>query len=248
MHSGATPEGSIITGVVDTVHGYVLNHGTFTRFDVPGSILTFPYDMNPQGEIVGNYRDSSRMLLHAFFRDQDGVLTTLDVDSPGSTNTQARSINAPGEIVGWYNKGGTNHGFIARPALSVAFDTTRVRPGGSFNANFSDDNLTSTTYFDLRFRAPGAGSDEEVGIGNKACPQAISWRKARRWETGRSRFSGALFDTSIGGLPAITFPRNTLCTAAATIRMPVTFPVMTLSSIKLSVAPARRTLGYWVEV
>jgi len=56
----------------------------------------------------------------------------------------------------------------------------------------------------------------------------------------KGAFSGTLFDTSMGGLPAITFPRNTLRTAAATIRMPVTFPVMTLSSMKLSVAPARR--------
>ena len=81
---------------------------------------------------------------------------------PGRRTRRPAAFNAPGEIVGWYNKGGTNHGFIARPALSVAFDATRVRPGGSFNATFSDDNLTSATYFDLRFRVPGAGSDEEV--------------------------------------------------------------------------------------
>jgi parallel beta-helix repeat protein len=47
-------------------------------------------------------------------------------------------------------------------ARSVAFDTSRVRSGGSFNASFSGDNLTSATYFDLRLRAPGATSDLDV--------------------------------------------------------------------------------------
>ena len=42
--------------------------------------------------------------------------------------------------------------------------------------------------------------------------------------------SGALFATRIGGLPAMTFPRNTLRTAEALIRTPVTFPVTTFSS------------------
>ena len=41
----------------------------------------------------------------------------------------------------------------------IVFEATRVRLGGSFNATFSGNNLTSTTYFDVRFRAPGGTSD-----------------------------------------------------------------------------------------
>ena len=48
-------------------------------------------------------------------------------------------------------------------------------------------------------------------------------------------FSGTLFDTSIGGLPATTFPRRTLRIDTALMRIPVTFPVTMFSSIKLSV-------------
>ena len=45
---------------------------------------------------------------------------------------------------------------------SIAFDSARVRRGGPLTATFSGSNLTSATYFDIRFRAPGASSDEVV--------------------------------------------------------------------------------------
>jgi parallel beta-helix repeat protein len=42
----------------------------------------------------------------------------------------------------------------------LVFNPARVTRGGSFNAAFSGSNLTTTTYFDLRYRPPGASSDE----------------------------------------------------------------------------------------
>jgi hypothetical protein len=45
-------------------------------------------------------------------------------------------------------------------ATSVVFDTPRVRRGGSVTATFAGNNLTSATYFDVRFRAPGANADD----------------------------------------------------------------------------------------
>lgn len=43
---------------------------------------------------------------------------------------------------------------------SIGFDSPRVRLGGSVVVTFSGSNLTNTTYFDVRFRAPGASSDD----------------------------------------------------------------------------------------
>lgn len=63
---------------------------------------------------------------------------------------------------------------------SALFDTTRVRRGGSFNATFAGNNLTSTTYFDVRYRGPGGSSDEVVlnwqqgPSGSHAVPQATT--------------------------------------------------------------------------
>ena len=47
------------------------------------------------------------------------------------------------------------------PIISnVGFDSPRGRLGGSVTVSFSGNNLTNTTYFDIRFRAPGASSDD----------------------------------------------------------------------------------------
>jgi uncharacterized membrane protein len=118
MHNGATPDGSRIAGLYNDLtnglrHGYLLDRGRFMPFDVPDSTLTEAWDINPQGDVVGAYRDSSGRF-HGFLRNEDGQFTS--VDFPGSTNTGARGINARGEIVGWYvDAGGTRHGFVARP-------------------------------------------------------------------------------------------------------------------------------------
>jgi len=111
MNTGATPDGSIVVGIYG-LHGFLLDHGSFLSFDVPGSTLTQAWDVNPQGDVVGHYRDSSG--IHGFLRDENGDFTTLNFR--GSNNTQARGINARGEIVGWYaDSSGTRHGFLARP-------------------------------------------------------------------------------------------------------------------------------------
>lgn len=47
-------------------------------------------------------------------------------------------------------------------ATGAALDTQRVRVSSSFTATFSGTNLTSATYFDVRFRAPGTTADIEA--------------------------------------------------------------------------------------
>jgi len=49
---------------------------------------------------------------------------------------------------------------IAPVAAGILIDTPRSRRGGSVIATFSGSNLTSTTYFDVRFRTPGSSSDD----------------------------------------------------------------------------------------
>jgi hypothetical protein len=45
-------------------------------------------------------------------------------------------------------------------ATGLTLDTTSVRAGGSFKATFAGTNLGVAPHFDVRFRAPGAASDE----------------------------------------------------------------------------------------
>ena len=114
MSNGATPDGSLVAGLYTDMmtgltHGYLVKNGNFEPFDVPGSNLTQAWDINPAGDVVGNYRDtigkSHSFLLRA------GQFTSLDF--PSAINTQARGINPGGEVVGWYiDSTGHTHGFL----------------------------------------------------------------------------------------------------------------------------------------
>jgi parallel beta-helix repeat protein len=50
---------------------------------------------------------------------------------------------------------------VTQPIVTgITFDPATVRVGGSFTARFSGSNLTSTTYFDVRFRQSASSTDE----------------------------------------------------------------------------------------
>jgi hypothetical protein len=64
MNNGATPDGSTVVGLYSDLkmmppptHAYVIQNGTFQSFDVPGSKFTAAWDINPGGNIVGEFRD-----------------------------------------------------------------------------------------------------------------------------------------------------------------------------------------------
>lgn len=121
MNDGATPHGNIIVGnytdlTTGITHGYFLknarfdlNNGQFEIFDVPGSILTKPWDINPLKQVVGEFQDKTGRT-HGFLLN-DGVFST--VDPPGSVLTKGRGINPRGEIVGLFiDSSGKQHGFL----------------------------------------------------------------------------------------------------------------------------------------
>jgi probable HAF family extracellular repeat protein len=94
-------------------HGFLLDQGSYTTLDVPGSSSRFTVanGINDSGQIVGYYQDAHPG--HGFLFNQASY-TTLDV--PGSVSTGANGINDSGQIVGYYYDavGGT-HGFLATP-------------------------------------------------------------------------------------------------------------------------------------
>lgn len=114
MNNGATPDGAIVAGLYTDMmtgltHGYLMKNGSFEPFDVPGSNLTQAWDINPAGDVVGHYRDTTGRT-HGFLLSR-GQFTALDF--PGAINTQARGINPGGDILGWYvDSTGHTHGFM----------------------------------------------------------------------------------------------------------------------------------------
>jgi len=131
MNNGGTPNGRTVTGLftdmtAGTGRGYVIDDGTFTAFDAPGSDFTTAWDMNPARTIVGWYEEAGTANIHGYVLDQwrvsDGALsgtyTTIDFPLTPSTPaayTDVFGINASGDIVGKYKETATGpfHGYIA---------------------------------------------------------------------------------------------------------------------------------------
>jgi uncharacterized membrane protein len=124
MNNGATPDGSIIIGLyVDPptssgqYRGYIVHDGKFHPYDVPGSVATQIWGINPAADFVGLYDDANGNE-HGFLQRWDSSApTTIDVPSGppfNATLTDAFAINHRGEIVGLYiDAAGNLHGYLA---------------------------------------------------------------------------------------------------------------------------------------
>jgi hypothetical protein len=112
--STITPSGEVVGAYTDgsgVRHGYVLYHGMFFTTNFPGATFTFDGGVNPEGNIVGAYRNGS--VQHSFLLS-GGVFTSFD--PPGAVASDATGINPAGIIVGLYlDSAGALHGFIRKP-------------------------------------------------------------------------------------------------------------------------------------
>jgi probable HAF family extracellular repeat protein len=111
-------------------HGFLLDQGSYTTLNVPGSRYTVAHGINDSGQIVGYYWDGN--IEHGFLFDR-GNYTTLAV--PGARYTWATGINASGQIVRhyWDGNGTKNHGFVPDQGNYTTLDV----PGSTFNPKFS---------------------------------------------------------------------------------------------------------------
>jgi probable HAF family extracellular repeat protein len=115
MNNGATPDGNYIVGLFTDTDGrgkaYVVNHGSFSALEVPGSLTTVGWDVSPSRVVVGVYVDAAGAT-HGF--QYDGRNFTR-VDVPGATVTRVFGINANGDVVGLFvDAAGRTHGFVAQ--------------------------------------------------------------------------------------------------------------------------------------
>ena len=116
--------GTLVGSYVDAdgvYHGYMrAADGSYTTFDVPGSISNLEYlfvnAISDAGVIVFRAKNADDVERSYVLRP-NGEPTELRV--PGSITTVARDIDTKGGIVGYYDTmDGRRLGFIARPALS----------------------------------------------------------------------------------------------------------------------------------
>lgn len=95
-------------------HGWLLQGGTFTQLDVPGSIFTQALGLNNNGQVVGDWMDSGN-LTHGFvYSISTGQYTTID-EPLGVGSTIVNGINDNGVLVGFFGTAPINRGFVAIP-------------------------------------------------------------------------------------------------------------------------------------
>lgn len=113
MSNGVTRDGSIVVGsywpTLTTSRSFAIVDGLYTTFDPPGALTSAAWDVNPSGDIVGAFSDSSGT--HGYLLNRYGF-TTLDF--PGARNTSPRGMNPQGDIVGFYtDQSGKVRAFVA---------------------------------------------------------------------------------------------------------------------------------------
>jgi hypothetical protein len=86
---------------------------SYTVFDPAGSIATYGWSINKNGDIAGTWQDASTAL-HGFLRMSNGTLTAFDTDG-NLPNIDVRSINDHDWIAGDYSDYTTTSGFIRAP-------------------------------------------------------------------------------------------------------------------------------------
>jgi hypothetical protein len=87
-------------GEDDKVQAFVLSHGRFTAFAVPGPYTgTSARGITPSGVIVGLVEDSVTFNLRGFVKIGERITF---IDYPGASSTSVNRINARGEIVGTF--------------------------------------------------------------------------------------------------------------------------------------------------
>jgi len=108
-----------------TLHSFFLSGGTFTEYDVPGSVQTNLLSINDAGDFTGGFDPDGSGVFQAFV-SVGGTLTSFSV--PGAASTFAYEINNSKHLaVGYFIDGsGILHGYYrdANGALHFPIDPT----------------------------------------------------------------------------------------------------------------------------
>ena len=142
--SGINNLGTIVGWYFDTTrtfqHGFLLQEGTYTAFDVPDSIETSLNGINGQGDIIGDYALSAPG--HTFIL-QGIVLTNIDFPGFGS---RSLGINNLDEIVGFYSDNGFLHGYLRERDQFITIDVPFAVAGSTTATGRNDSGQIVGSY------------------------------------------------------------------------------------------------------
>ncbi|MBN9663874.1 MAG: hypothetical protein J0H49_37085 [Acidobacteria bacterium] len=133
---------------------YTFKKDTYTSFTIPGAFYTWAYEINPRGDMVGEFqRNETNYPVHGFILKKGGDLT--QVDFPEAVWSGIQGINANGDYAGW---GGdisiaTFHGYVVINGKLTRIDV----PGYAWTiaSGINDQGEVVGTSFDADFNGHG---------------------------------------------------------------------------------------------
>lgn len=185
-------------------HGFLYDKGVFTTIDVPG-YGTEVYDINAQGQVVGEYLDSS---VHGRGFIYDHGTYTFGIDVPGATDTFPAAINDAGVIAGSYFDAANGHGFLDDHGVLTTIDApgatstsiTGINNKGQLVGAFSTGPNSPGGSF-LATPAPAAIT---VGSGSDTLVLSI----AEDAYKGNAQFTVGVDGQQVGGTLSAASPRG----------------------------------------
>jgi hypothetical protein len=146
INNPGTVDGDYV-GADGFVHSFLLSGGTFTEYDVPGTVQTNLLSINNNGTLTGAFDPDGSGIFQAFI-DRNGTITSYTV--PGAAGTLAYEMNNNKKLtVGYYiDAAGILHGQYrdANGALAFPIDPTGSVATVLFGVN--NKNLVVGRYAD----------------------------------------------------------------------------------------------------
>lgn len=192
----------------------------FTKANVPGASQTYVAEINNEGVMVGQYRDSSGVY-HGYILKGNNLVT---LDHPNGTNTSVSGINFNGAIavVGYYtNSSGNSVAFRYKPDTKQFADIQPPEGAASlYTGGINDQGWIVGGYVDasgvnhgflLRGKkyttldVPDATATYAYGINNKG-------NITLTWVDSKDAYEGALYNYSAKtyttiDVPALSVPK-----------------------------------------
>jgi len=182
--------------------GFLYSGGTYSTLNVPGSVVTEPFDINDNGVIVGQYYTND---FHSFLYS-GGTYTTIDLPgTPWGINNHNEIVGTAGNNGFLYSGGSSST--ISFPG-SVVTSPLDVNDNGDVVGLYKNDLFGPYSGFEYNGRNytmihfPGSFDTETFGINDKDQIVGAYFNNSSYGQENEFMYSGGVYTTiNLTGVP-----------------------------------------------
>lgn len=83
-------------------HGFLLQGATYTTLDPPGTVTTYAYGVNNNGDVALTWLNSNFAYEGSLYNYKSKKYTTINVPGAGASGSEASFINNEGDVTFWW--------------------------------------------------------------------------------------------------------------------------------------------------